>query len=229
MQEGLATEHSRELLRDALEQLLDGGAVADECAGHLETTRWDVTHGSLHVVRDPLDEIAAVLVLHVQHLLVDLLHGHAASEDRCHGKVTTVTGITGGHHVLGVKHLLRQLWHGQGAVLLAASGRQRSEAGYEEVQTWEWHHVDGEFPQIGVQLAGESEAGRDTGHRSGDQMVEVSVRWRRQLECAEADVVQSLVVDAECFVCVLDELVDGQSSIVRLDDCIGHLREHTMT
>ena len=179
MQESLATEHGRELLGDALEQLLDGGAVADERAGHLETTRRDITHGRLHVVRDPLDEVAAVLVLHVQHLLVDLLHGHAASEDRCHGKVTPVTGVAGGHHVLGVKHLLRQLWHGEGAVLLTASGRQRSEAGNEEVEAWEWHHVDGEFPQISVQLAGESEAGRDAGHRRRDQMVEVAVRWRR--------------------------------------------------
>ena len=35
VQEGLASEHGRELLADALEELLDGGGVADECAGHL--------------------------------------------------------------------------------------------------------------------------------------------------------------------------------------------------
>ena len=72
MQEGLATEHGRELLGDALEQLLDRGAVADEGAGHLEAARWDVAHGCLDVVRDPLDEVAAVLILHVNHLFVHL-------------------------------------------------------------------------------------------------------------------------------------------------------------
>ena len=72
VQEGLATEHGRELLRDTLEQLLDGGAVADEGGRHLEATWRDVADSRLDVVRDPLDEVAAVLVLHVQHLLVDL-------------------------------------------------------------------------------------------------------------------------------------------------------------
>ena len=74
MQESLATEHSSELLADSLKQLLNGGAVANESGSHLEATRWDVTYGCLHVVGDPLYEVAAVLVLHIEHLLVDLLH-----------------------------------------------------------------------------------------------------------------------------------------------------------
>ena len=36
MQESLAPEHGGELLGDALEELLDGGAVADKGGGHLE-------------------------------------------------------------------------------------------------------------------------------------------------------------------------------------------------
>ena len=80
MQESLAPEHGSELLGDALEELLDGGGVADEGGSHLQTTGWDVADGSLDVVGDPLDEVGGVLVLDVEHLLVDLLHGHAASE-----------------------------------------------------------------------------------------------------------------------------------------------------
>jgi len=72
VEESLATEHGRELLRDALEQLLDGGAVADKGRRHLQTAWRDVADRRLDVVRDPLDEVAAVLVLHVQHLLVHL-------------------------------------------------------------------------------------------------------------------------------------------------------------
>jgi len=93
VQESLATEHGRELLRDTLEQLLDGRAVTDEGRSHLETSWWDVADRRLDVVWNPLHEVAAVLVLHVQHLLVHLstrnkealyVHQlmHAASNDQ---------------------------------------------------------------------------------------------------------------------------------------------------
>ena len=223
MEESLATEHGRELLGDTLEQLLDGGAVADECAGHLQTTWWDVAHSRLDVVRDPFDEVAAVLVLYIQHLFVDFLHGHSTTEYRCHGQVSPVTRIAGCHHILGVEHLLCELGNGQRSVLLATAGREWSEAGHEEVETWERDHVDGKLPQISVQLSWESETGRDARHCSGDQMVEVTVCGCRQFECTEADIVESLVVDAECFICVLNKLVNGQRGVVRLNNSVRYL------
>ena len=57
-------------------------------------------------------------------------------------------------------------------------------------------------------------------------MVEVAVGGRRQLERAEADVVQGLVVDAERLVRVLDQLVDGQRGVVRLHHHVRHLNTH---
>merc|ERR1712167_431345 len=81
VEEGLAAEHARELLRHALEHLLDGSRVADEAHRHLQALRRDVAHTTLHVVRDPLDEVRRILVLDVQHLLVNLLRRHAATEE----------------------------------------------------------------------------------------------------------------------------------------------------
>ena len=74
VQESLAAEHGSELLGDSLEELLNCGRVADEGRSHLQATGWNVTDGSLDVVRDPLDKVGRVLVLNVQHLFVDLLH-----------------------------------------------------------------------------------------------------------------------------------------------------------
>ena len=74
VEESLPPEHGGELLGDPLEELLDGGGVTDEGSGHLETSGWDVTDGGLDVVGDPLHEVGGVLVLHIEHLLVDLLH-----------------------------------------------------------------------------------------------------------------------------------------------------------
>jgi len=54
-------------------------------------------------------------------------------------------------------------------------------------------------------------------------MIEITVRGGGELEGTEADVVESLVVDAVCLVCVLYQLMDGQRGIVRLNDCIWHL------
>eukprot|EP00983_Pelagomonas_calceolata_P056318 1144545-Pelagomonas_calceolata.AAC.3 len=80
VQEGLASEHGSELLRHALEHLLDGCGVAHKGSRHLQALGGDVAHAGLHVVGDPLHEVGAVLVLHVEHLLVNLLGGHAAAE-----------------------------------------------------------------------------------------------------------------------------------------------------
>ena len=65
VQEGLPAEHGGELFADALEEFLDGRAVPDEGGTHLEPARGNVTDGGLDVVGDPLDEIGAILVLHV--------------------------------------------------------------------------------------------------------------------------------------------------------------------
>ncbi|KFQ47527.1 hypothetical protein N334_08191, partial [Pelecanus crispus] len=173
VEEGLAPEHGRELLRDPLEELLDGRAVADEGDGHLEATWWNVTHGSLHVVGDPLDEVRAVLVLHVEHLLIHLLHGHATSEDSGHREVTAVTGIAGSHHVFGIEDLLGELRDGEGAVLLAAARCQGGEARHEEVETREGHHVDSQLAKIGIELTRETQAGGDATHGGRDKVVEV--------------------------------------------------------
>lgn len=45
--------------------------------------------------------------------------------------------VCGGHHVLRVEHLLRQLGDGDGTVLLATAGGERRETGHEEVKTGE--------------------------------------------------------------------------------------------
>jgi len=96
--------------------------------------------------------------LHVDHLLVNLFGGHAASEHAGSGEVAAVTGIGGTHHVLGVEHLLGQLGHGQSTVLLRPTASQWHEANHEEVQTREGNHVYGKFAQVGVELTRETKA-----------------------------------------------------------------------
>merc|ERR1712195_74702 len=223
MEEGLAAEHSGELLSNTLEHLLDGGGVSEEGHGHLESLWWDVTDGRLDVVGDPLNKVRGVLVLDVEHLLVNLLGGHAASEEGGGGEVASVTGVGGAHHVLGIEHLLGELGHGECAVLLGASGGKRGEPSHEEMESGEGDQVDGEFPEIGVELTGESEAAGDSGEGGGDEMVKVTVGGGGELEGSEADIVEGLVVNAHDLIGVLNKLMDGEGGVVGLNDGIGDL------
>jgi hypothetical protein len=84
VKECLAPEHCSELVRHTFEQFLDGSRVADKGNRHLETARSDVALGSEDVVRDPLDKVGRVLVLHELHLLFDILHRDLATEDGSH-------------------------------------------------------------------------------------------------------------------------------------------------
>ena len=59
------------------------------------------------------------------------------------------------HHVLGVKHLLGELGHSAGSVLLGPPGHQGREPGHEEVETGERDHVDRQLPQVSIELARE--------------------------------------------------------------------------
>merc|ERR1719421_1628974 len=132
MEEGLSSENGGELLTHSLEHLLDGGGVTKEGNGHLESLGGDVADSGLDVVGDPFNEVRGVLVLDVEHLLVNLLGGHSSSEEGGGGEVSSVSGVGGAHHVLGVEHLLGELGDGKGSVLLGASGGQGSESSHEE-------------------------------------------------------------------------------------------------
>ena len=76
--------------------------------------------------------------------------------------------VGGGHHRLGVKHLGGQVGDRGRLVGLASGCDEGRVSGHEEVETGERDHVDGQLSEVRVELSGESEGGRDTGHHPGD-------------------------------------------------------------
>ena len=57
----------------------------------IRARHWQELRKPIDVVRDPLDEVRAVLVLHVQHLFINLLRRHAATEETRRRQVAAVT------------------------------------------------------------------------------------------------------------------------------------------
>jgi len=119
----------------------------------------------------------------------------------------SVTGVRSCHHILRVKHLLSKLRHSDSSVARRSSRSKWREADHEEMQSRERHHVDSEFPEIRVELTGESETSGDTGHDNRDQVVEVTESRGVEFERTEADIVESFVIDTEGLVRVLNKLV----------------------
>ena len=53
-------------------------------------------------------------------------------------------------------------------------------------------------------------------------MVQVTVRGRGQLQCTEADVIERLIVNAVCLICVLNKLVNREGGIVGLNNGVRY-------
>lgn len=212
MQESLATEHSRELIADTFEELLNGGRITNERRRHSQTARWNRAEGSLDIVRDPLDEIGGILFLHITHLILDFFHRDFASageqsapdsiwkerypQDRSASQIATVSEIRGSHHILGVVHLLRQFRDSDGTKVTGTAACERSEADHEEVEARERNHVNGEFAKIRVQLTREAKTCRNTRHDSGNKVIKIAIRRVVEFQGSMADIVQCLIRSA---------------------------------
>jgi hypothetical protein len=220
VEESFSSEHGGELFSNSLEHFLDGGGVTHEGNGHLESFGGDITDGGFDVIGDPFNEVRGVFVLDVEHLFVNFFGGHSSSEEGRGGKISSVSGVSGAHHVFGIEHLLGEFGDSEGSVLLGSSGGKGGESNHEEVESGERDKIDGEFSQVTVELTGESEAGGDSGHGSGDQVVKITISGGGEFKGSETDIVKGFVINDLDFISRVDKKMDGKGGVVGFNDGI---------
>ena len=91
------------------------------------------------------------------------------------------------------------------------------------MDTWVWYQVGLELSQVDVEGTIESERGSDGADNLADQSVQVGVGWSLNVQVTSADIVDSLVVDHEGTVRVLQGGMGGQDGVVWLNDGGGDL------
>merc|ERR1719262_1023849 len=116
--------------------------------------------------------------------------------------------VCGTHHVLCVEHLLCQLRHSECTILLRTTGSQRCKSCHKKVKPGKWYQIHCYLSQIAVQLSWKAQTCRHTTHSCRDKVIQITIRWRSQLQSPEADIVQGFVVEQHAFIRVLHQLME---------------------
>ena len=91
------------------------------------------------------------------------------------------------------------------------------------MESREGDQVDSQLSEIRVELTGESKAASNSGHGSGDEMVEITVCRGGELESSEADIVEGFVVNDHALISVFNQLMDREGGVVRLNNGVRDL------
>lgn len=86
------------------------------------------------------------------------------------------------------------------------------------MNSWIWDQVGLELIEINIESSIETEGSGDGRHNLRDDAVQVGVTWTVNAEVSAADIIDSLVVDHERTVGVLEGGVSRQYRVVWLND-----------
>ena len=231
MDEGSLGVHEIELVIDSGEDLSDGSGVGDHAHGSHdlgEITTWDdswwlVVDSALETGWAPVDELDGSLGLDGGDGGVDILGDDITSVHKAAGHVLSVAGVALGHHGGGLEGAVGDLGNGELLVVRLLSRDDWGVGGEHEMDTWVRHQVSLELSDIDVEGSIKSEGSGQRGDNLGDESVQVGVGWSLNVEVSSADIVDSLVIEHDGDISVLEEGVGGEDGVVWLNNGGGNL------
>mmetsp|Transcript_45607 Transcript_45607/g.75815 ORF Transcript_45607/g.75815 Transcript_45607/m.75815 type:complete len:275 (-) Transcript_45607:112-936(-) len=97
------------------------------------------------------------------------------------------------------------------------------------MQTREWHQVDAHLSQIAIQFTAEAQRRSNARHHHRNHPVQVGIFRLFLFQHIVRNAEQRLIVDDKRLVRVLQQLMDRQRSVVRLDHHVRHFRRRVHT
>ncbi|GIL73334.1 hypothetical protein Vretifemale_3527, partial [Volvox reticuliferus] len=223
--------HQIELVVQAAEDLANSSAVGDHanCALHLgQISTWHnggrlVVDAALKAGRAPVDELNGALRLDGGHGRVDVLWHHIAAVHQAAGHVLAVARVALDHHRGRLKSSVGDLSDRQ-LLMVSLLGRDDRGVGAEhKVDAGVWHQVSLELSHIHVEGTIEAQGSRQGADDLSNQAVQVGVGRALDVEAAAANVINSLVVEHDRHIGVLQQGVGRQDGVVWLNNSRRHL------
>jgi len=224
--------HQVELVVDSGEHLCDSGGVGDhaDCAHDLgQVSSGDDSGGllvdsALESGGAPVHELDGSLGLDGGDGSVDVLRDDVSSVHQAACHVLSVSRVALGHHGGGLEARVGDLCDGELLVVSLLCGDDGGLRRQHEVDSGLRHQVGLELGDVDVQGAVESQGCGQGGDDLSDQSVQVGLGGSLDVQVASADVLDSLVVEHDSDVGVLQQGVGGQHGVVGLNHSGGDLR-----
>merc|ERR1719343_1606029 len=218
--------HEIELVVDAGEGLGNGRGVGNHTdgTGDLgEVASGDglgglVVDSTLESGGAPVDKLNGALGLDGGNSGVDVLGDDISTVHEAAGHVLSVTRVALGHHVGRLKDGAGNLSNREGLMEGLVCANDRSIRGQHEVDARVWDQVGLELGDIHVQGTIETKRGGQRTDDLGNQTIQVGVGRLLDVELTSANIVESLVIQAESTVGVFQEGVGRKHRVVGFDN-----------
>jgi len=216
---------------DAAKYLGNGGGVGDHAdsthdLGKIATrddSRRLIVDTALEASRRPVNKLDGTLGLDGRNSSVDVLRDDITTVHQTAGHVLTVTRVALDHHAGRFKDSVGDLSNRQLLVISLLSRDDGSVRGEHEVDTRVGDQVSLELSDVHVQGTIETQGGSQGRDALGDQTIEIGIGRTLNVEVTTADVIKSFIVHLASNISVLQEGVDTEDTVIRLNDSSGDL------
>merc|ERR1719391_1758895 len=182
-----------------------------------------VVDANLEACGTPVHKLDTPLALDGGDSSVDILGHNVATVEHAAGHVLAMPGIAFHHGVGWFEAGIGNFCNAQRFVVGFLCRDDGSIGHQRKVNPWIWDQISLELIQVHIESSVKAEGGSDGGDNLADQPVEVGVARPLDVQIPPADIVDSLVINHEGAVAVLQCGVRTEGGVIRFHHSSGNL------